>query len=582
MKKTDYLLLACFCILLFGCSLVGDRPMTMHESVLPQCTREMHASGNWLIPSSGGRPWLHRPPLPHWVLLILTSPFEDINSPWMVRLGPLVMSTIVVLTLAWLAQRWFGRWMGLLSGLILATCFQFTRYAWLAEEDTFLCAVITGCLALFVKMEIPKEGEAPPGRWTFFGWRSWTLLAFFTLYGLSNMAKGLVFGPLMAGVPMGLFLLWHFSWKRFGNYVWLWGWLAAILAGGVWPLLIYHWYPDVLEMWLYDYAGRLNGNYIGEPWWYYWSVIPWAIAPWTLFSLVGLWVTGRTLPKAEHRPEHFLWCWAIGTTIFFSIPDGKHHHYYVHCLPPWAILAALGVVHVRNIIAGCNGLWRKTWLAPAVFALPVMAAVWLLRHKIPGPEWTVPVLLGLIPLAVWGVAWCLTDRLSLRAAGLAFLGLWAAYCGGYLYTGRYLDHGIQDEAFLRNIPNLVDGKAPLYVNAELRCCLEVNRVLFTLDRSTRTVHNLSFLLDEELTEPRIYVVTVAGDETYLGKIGSVRRLAQSVKSRRELTPDDRLTLFELTFKPDLQRFPNHVYIAQQQIKHRQPGPYLGGRSPKEW
>ncbi len=582
MNRQDYLLLTGFCVLLFGCSLVGNRPMTMHESVLPQCTREMHETGNWLVPSSGGRPWLHRPPLPHWILLILTAPFDDINRPWLVRLGPLVMSTIVVLSLAWMAQRWYGRWIGLLSGFILATSFQFTRYAWLAEEDTFLCAVITGCLALFVKMEMPAEGDVTTTRWTYFGWRSWTLLAFFTLYGLTNMAKGLVFGPLMTGVPMGLFLLWHFSWSRIRRYFWFWGWLATFIAGGLWPLLIYYWYPDVLEMWLYDYAGRLNGNYIGEPWWYYWSVIPWAIAPWTIFGLIGLWSTSKRLRQALAQPERFLWCWAIGTTIFFSIPDGKHHHYYVHCLPPWAVLSALGLVQVRHWLQHWQPYGRITWFTPALFAVPAMLTVWFLRHKIPGPEWTLPMLLILIPLVVWGIAWCLTDFVHWRAAALTFAGLLIAYAGGYLYTGRYLDHGIQDEAFLRSIPAHLDGQTPLYVNAELRCCLEVNRILFTQNRATRTIHNLTFLLDEELTSPRIYLVTVAGDEPYLAKLGQVQIITQSQKSRREISADDRLTLFALTFKPDLKRYPNHVYIAQQQIKHRQPGPYLGGRNPREW
>ncbi|HMP59080.1 MAG TPA: hypothetical protein PKD86_06985, partial [Gemmatales bacterium] len=79
MLTRDYFLLAGFCLVLFGVSLVGGRPMTMHESVLPQCTREMHDRGDWLTPHSGGRPWLHRPPPPHWGILALTSPFGRVD-----------------------------------------------------------------------------------------------------------------------------------------------------------------------------------------------------------------------------------------------------------------------------------------------------------------------------------------------------------------------------------------------------------------------------------------------------------------------------------------------------------------------
>ena len=584
MATRDYLLLAGFCVVLFGISLVGGRGMTMHESVLPQCTREMHARGDWITPTSGGRPWLHRPPLPHWVILILTAPFGRVDEPWLVRLAPLTMSTLVVLMMAWLAGRWFGRGVGLLSGLMLATSFQFTRYAWLAEEDTILCAVVTATLVLFMKLETLETPEKASR--SFLGWRSWTLLGFFVCLGLTNMAKGLIFGPLMAGVPIAGFLLLHWSWQRLGRYVWLWGWVAAVLAGGLWPAYIYWRHPDVLEMWIYDYGGRLYDGYIGEPWWYYFGVWTWALLPWTPAAAYGLVVAARRAVRPGALPERFLLCWGVGTLLFFSIPDGKHHHYLIHILPPWGVLAALGLVELHQRYSawarGVGKVGRRVALTTVLVGVPGGVALHLLRHKIPGPEWLPLAFMAGLPAVAALVAWALnTPRVRLGAA-VGFGTLAALYMAGHVYVGRYVDHGREDWAFLREIRSTMPTPLPLYVNAELRCCLEVNRVLFALKDSAKVVHNLSFLLDQSITDEKILLITTAGDEARLAKLGVARVVKQSEKSRREVSPADRLTLFEVTLSPDRPRYPNDVVITQQQIKHRRPGPFLGGQDPRAW
>lgn len=531
MKRNDYLLLAGFCMIVFGVSLVGGRPLTMHEAVLPECTREMKASGDWLTPTSGGRPWLHRPPLPHWTLLVLNLPFAEISAPWQVRLGPLVAGLIVALLTAWMAQRWFGRALGLLSGFLLATSFQFVRYAWLAEEDMFLCAVVAGALACFAKLEVsgPDESAEPP-RFSFFGWKGWPLFGFFLLLGMSNLAKGLIFGPLMILVPAGAFLLSTRSLARLGRYVWLWGWIAALAVGGAWPFWTWLNHPDVLEMWRYDYGGRLNGGYVAEPFWYYGVVLLWAMLPWTPFVFVGLAAAARQLRLPS--PARFLWCWGVGILVFFSIPDGKHHHYFLHSLPAWAMLGALGVTKA----------WER------------------------------------LPAAVLPTA----PRLAWRGAAAAFSLLAGAYLAGHLFAARYADESREDAAFLNAVPAMLEPSVPLLVNAELRSCLEVNRVLFDLGPRVEAIHNLTFLLAEGRTAPRIYLLTQARDDKWLALLGTVRQLAQSPRSRREASPRERLTLFEVVFRPDLPRYSASVYIEQQQIKHRKPGPYLGGHSPSDW
>src|SRR5258708_21920496 len=87
LRGADYFLLAAFCLLLFGYSMVSGRPLSLHEARLPQTSREMMANHDYLVPRSGGRPWLERPPLPHWITIATSAILGQRCDPvWVVRL----------------------------------------------------------------------------------------------------------------------------------------------------------------------------------------------------------------------------------------------------------------------------------------------------------------------------------------------------------------------------------------------------------------------------------------------------------------------------------------------------------------
>src|SRR5206468_1855650 len=115
----------------------------------------------------------------------------------------------------------------------------------------------------------------------FVGTRPWSVLAFFVLLGMTNLAKGLVFGTVIVLAPVGIFLLWNFRWASITRYLWLWGWLAFAAVALPWPLLVvYSGWGDAVDVWRFDLFGRLNQNYLGEPWWYYFMCLLWVPQPW--------------------------------------------------------------------------------------------------------------------------------------------------------------------------------------------------------------------------------------------------------------------------------------------------------------
>jgi len=158
----DFAVLIAFSVVLFSFMILYDRPLGNHETVHCVNIREMRADGDWIIPHMGGRPWLERPPLPFWLTMPLVSVFGDTSRAY--RVAPLLVALPVILMAGWIASLWFGRRVGLLAGMILATCREFTHYAVAPECDMFLCGVITTAIWLFVYLEFrPGRSRLPGG-----------------------------------------------------------------------------------------------------------------------------------------------------------------------------------------------------------------------------------------------------------------------------------------------------------------------------------------------------------------------------------------------------------------------------------
>jgi 4-amino-4-deoxy-L-arabinose transferase-like glycosyltransferase len=573
LRRTDYALLALVCLLLFGVALVAGRPLTGHEAVLPQNAREMMADHDWIIPKCGGLPWLERPPLPDWIIVGIAEVLGRCDRDWIVRIGPVLMGTCVVLMVSWLAAGWYGRTVGLLSGLILATMYEFFCFSSDPEGDIFLCAIVTGAIALFAHLEFFRKTDATE-RNGFFGRRPWPVLAFFVVFGMTNLAKGLIFGTLMVAVPVAGFLLWNFDFTRMRRYLWLWGWLAFAVAALAWPVAAYRRYPDIVPLWFSDYLTRLNQGYIGEPWWYYLTALPYVTMPWTVVSLLGLGLTAGKAMRQRYSPERFLLGWAVLTPAFFSIPDGKHHHYLLQCLAPWAVLGSLGAMQVWRSIPHWPGLLRNPLLGLVTLGVPGDVALVLLGPRIPGPAWFLPALLVTWPAFVFGLCWAVAQRNGRVAVGGVFGLLVAFYGAAYTYQTHWWDVYRDDNAFLRQARALVGADQPYFINFDADRPLETFQLLFYNDARVVMLHNLSFLRDERIQAPVVYLLARAKDAARLAKYGQAEVVLQSEHTKGETSPGERRALFRLRFDEHLQRKPADVYVSPLQATSRKEGPFL--------
>ena len=514
--------LALYCI-----PLPQDRVLSIHESVLPQTAQLMADNGDWLIPRRDAvAPWIENPPLPQWLTVAMCTIAGTCSQAWVSRLTAGISGALAVLLVTLMAARLFGTGIGVLSGLTMATSYEVVRYATLAEDEIFLTLTSAAAMTCFVFAEFKAsrtggERSSPTQRSTprAWGYRSWWVVAFFIATGLTNLTKGVGFGPMMVLVPVTCFIALSWDLTHFRRYLWAWGIVIFLLLTLWWPIAVNLTIPGSLEVWVYDLLGRASGDYelISKPFWYYGIALAQVTAPWILLTPVALAVTWREVFYKRHSPEQFLWVWALSVPLVLSFFSGKHHHYLLHCVAPWSILAALGIRHL-----GCR------------FAI---------------------------------------IRRSPKSGAAILFGFIAVIYSLLLSTHKTVHH--EDGEFIRAITKRYPS-GPFLVDQSVADDLKGFQIQFYLPGPhTRTLHNLSFLRAKEITEDRVYVITVYGRRGELTRFGDIQLLMQSEKTGRQQGPDTLLTLFELTYYEYLKRIDTEgLVITPMQAMYRAPGPVL--------
>jgi len=591
----DYLLLVCFCALLFGYAAISGRPLTLHEARLPETSREMLARNDWLLPMDGARPWLERPPFPHWCMMAVAKAIhQKCDSEWSVRIAPGLAGLLVVLMSAQIGARFFGRTTGLISGLLLATMYEFYEYSTLAEDDIFLAVLVVAAIALFVRMEFRGDPSAQDSRVKFFGWRPGSVVGFFVFLGLTNLAKGPVVGAaVVLGTIAAFFLMPTFFWRggdlsvifhlqaeqrrRIRRYLWLWGILLTSAIGLSWHIYIARLYPGAsgyLANLRYDFSMT---HEFDEPWWYYPVNLLGRGMPWTPAAILALCLTARDAWVKRNRAVRFLWCWAIVPIIVLSIPHRKHHHYLVPSLAPWAILAAIGMWALAvEMFKG--PMWsRRPMFGLAAVGFPATVGIAILgwyRLLAPDAAMRAQIESGAILVALIN-ACVLLFYVGLSKSNARFLlaSLVIGIGGAYSWSQTHLrDETVADTQYIRwNVEDYVPKNEPLAINAAIGP-LDFFRVQFYLRPSAILLHNLSYLRSNQIHSSDIYVVTESKDLAALQSLGDAQEISQSPRPVRANVPH--LALFHLIFSPDLRRYPPPA-VSPMQAMMRQAGPWCG-------
>ncbi len=583
LTRRDLALLALFSLALFAISPLFGRVLSGHESVQPQTAREMYQGGSWLVPTIGGDPWLERPPVPMWLICGVYAVAGTPASDTAARFAAVIVAVPIVLLIAGIGTRLYGRGAGLAAGLIYATMHEVYSYSSNPEADIFLALIVTAVIAVFVRLEFgafspltPVSGRGVGGEGLsslsppltpprsaatlspqsrgegecvgFFASRPFLVALFFALLGATNLAKGVIFGTAMAAVPVAGYLLWNRSRVQIRRYVWFWGFLIAAAVALAWPAVVVGQHPEILQLWKEHYFGRLNKGYLREPWWYYAAYVLYVILPWTIPALIGLWAT-RKAAFAGPGPARFLWCWAILPPAVFSLSDGKHHHYLLQCIGPWAILSVLGAKAIWQFHRERTPRWLQDPLIPAA-ACGAVAVALLVAYgsQIPGGRPIALVAGVFVPLAAFAVA----RSLSCANPRVAFGGVVAAVVAAYAvwtpYQAVYIEEYREDMVLVREASALVPADEPVYVQWDWIGPLETFWVLYHSPRAGVLIRDPWQLADRAAGRDHAYILARRWDAQILSAVGTAEPVLESAYTRLEKKPDDRRVLFKITFR----------------------------------
>src|SRR5262245_1519186 len=119
------------------------------EGRYAQIPREMLARGDWVVPHLQGQPYLDKPPLLYWLVMLSYSVFGVSEAP--ARLIPALAVHGAILVVYLIGRRSVGERSGFWGGLLLTVAPGFTGMARLLTMDGLLTFWVT--LSLFATFE---------------------------------------------------------------------------------------------------------------------------------------------------------------------------------------------------------------------------------------------------------------------------------------------------------------------------------------------------------------------------------------------------------------------------------------------
>ena len=314
--------------------------LTYHEAFVAQAAREMLTSGDLIVPTVGGLPWLEKPPLAAWLVTLVGRVAGGVGEAG-ARLPSATAAALLCLGVSTLASRRFGPSVGLLAGLIQATTAWTVMRGRLADADMLLACLVTWTLMAFDRLRAAEPADPATGRWRW---------AFFAGLGLTSLAKGVGFGAALVLAVVAVTLAWDRDRAALRRLWFARGWALAGVLTLAWPVLAAARHPSALSLWTLHVSDRLAANpeyFTGkQPWWHYGPTLLAQVLPWTPLALWGAW---RSLPRAfrEGRGggggDRLLWAWAVAPLVLLSLATVKNAHYAIHALAPWSVWAALGL-----------------------------------------------------------------------------------------------------------------------------------------------------------------------------------------------------------------------------------------------
>jgi len=153
------ILLVGFCFFLYFVNLGRWDLWNPDEPRYAQVAREMVNGGDWILMHCNGKMYADKPPLFFWLIAFSSFVWQGFSS-FSVRFPAALFGTLTVLLTFFLGRSLYSSRTGFLSGLILATSFEFSYLSTRANIDTTLTFFTTASLLCFFEWYRRGQDEA--------------------------------------------------------------------------------------------------------------------------------------------------------------------------------------------------------------------------------------------------------------------------------------------------------------------------------------------------------------------------------------------------------------------------------------
>jgi 4-amino-4-deoxy-L-arabinose transferase-like glycosyltransferase len=324
-------------VLVFLFNLGGRDLWDPDETRYAVVAREMREGGNWILPHLNRKIYAEKPPLYFW-LVNFSVFFLGEDSELTNRLLSALAGLGTLILVFYFGSRLFNSQVGLISSLILATCFFFPQISRWVMLDSLLTLLFLLTLYCFYLGYEKEEGR---GKYYLFAG---------LFMGLGVLTKG----PI-AYLTLPVLIIFAFSQKQIKKF-----WNRDLLLGFLLSLvLVFIWLIPACWMGGEDYAkrivfgqaiGRLAGSgrhFHPKSFFFYFIRFPLEFLPWAIFLPSAI-LFG--LRRGKSKEFLFIFIWFVFIFLFFTLSKGKKDNYVLPLYPAAAMM--IGVLwdsHLQSL-----------------------------------------------------------------------------------------------------------------------------------------------------------------------------------------------------------------------------------------